>query len=439
LQRVNVEFARYLKSRTQLPICDGMSLESFLLLPMRRLPRYIELLSSLMECTPRSHVDFRSIRKSLKKLRELLVIYQKNIFIINNKYKIIALQRKLKVSDLLIPNRFLLKEGKLVLMQSAGLNNLKEALIKQINNKNSFRDSVRELNPFFESFRAKITGSADDFAEYRVSEMEVDVYLFSDILLVRETNIIQKLVGRFYIYNLKGAIVSSNTTADNNTNSSTNKIVTNTASSSTSTEDAGREFSLLVSNSGGKGTTTRILTFRCENRKEQMAWIAAIQKTLNILNHVDENSDEELYIEENNVENEEDITLNYAYESFDQESVMSNVDSSANVKNTTETINTATMSNDSKVNTSTITSSSNIDVPTIRTHAVISSSGNLTATITSPKSSTSSATTTEPERMATTETASSSTNITSTSKASPLGNTLSNSTAGNSANKGGLS
>jgi Leucine-rich repeat (LRR) protein len=285
LQRVNPEFDRYLKSRARLPILDGMGLESFLLLPIQRIPKYHKLLTNVFKHTREDHPDYASIRKALKKMRELEELHEKNIFIINNKYKILELQRKLKLTDLLVPNRFLLKEGKLTLAQTKGIHNFKKDVIKQIYNRNSVMESVKELNPYLESLKSRL--SRDDLWEVRLTEMFVHLYLFSDILVVRETNLIQKLVGKLNIYNLKGAYI---TEADNDK----------------------QQFSIFIPHQNG----TKLLTFICSSSKEKTQWYTALNNTISLLNPSAEEADNEGY-ELDEVETGNTKILDHAYQHHD--------------------------------------------------------------------------------------------------------------------------
>ena len=59
------------EQRAKEPALDGASLETFLLMPMKRLPRYSILLRELMDCTPTEHIDYQSIGKALTQVKEV--------------------------------------------------------------------------------------------------------------------------------------------------------------------------------------------------------------------------------------------------------------------------------------------------------------------------------------------------------------------------------
>jgi hypothetical protein len=100
LRHQNPEFDRYLKSRRKLPLCDGLSLESFLILPVTRVTRLVNLIQNLSNNTPEEHEDYKGLAKASKQLRECLTHLEKNIFLINNKHRIIDISKKLKMTDL---------------------------------------------------------------------------------------------------------------------------------------------------------------------------------------------------------------------------------------------------------------------------------------------------------------------------------------------------
>jgi hypothetical protein len=57
----NRRFNELVESARVNPICEGLSLESFLVLPVQRIPRYKLLLDEVKKCTPSDHPDYADI------------------------------------------------------------------------------------------------------------------------------------------------------------------------------------------------------------------------------------------------------------------------------------------------------------------------------------------------------------------------------------------
>ena len=61
----NSKFTSFLAKASQNPLCRGHTLESLLILPIQRIPRYRLLLQELLKHTPPSHPDAPPLNQSL--------------------------------------------------------------------------------------------------------------------------------------------------------------------------------------------------------------------------------------------------------------------------------------------------------------------------------------------------------------------------------------
>ena len=66
----NKEFIKFITKTERLPACKGLSLESFLIMPVQRVPRYVMLLMDLLKNTWEDHPDYKSLSGVLAKMKE---------------------------------------------------------------------------------------------------------------------------------------------------------------------------------------------------------------------------------------------------------------------------------------------------------------------------------------------------------------------------------
>lgn len=62
----NSRFANFLKLQSFHPDCKLQTFQSFLLMPVQRIPRYKLLLDDLIHNTPEIHYDYDDLEKALK-------------------------------------------------------------------------------------------------------------------------------------------------------------------------------------------------------------------------------------------------------------------------------------------------------------------------------------------------------------------------------------
>ncbi|KAJ2079967.1 hypothetical protein H4R24_003402 [Coemansia sp. RSA 988] len=110
----NHEFAQFIQQASSSPECRGLSFQSYLLLPVQRIPRYKLLLEDLLKHTPRTHVDHHSISDALRTIEEVAEFVNENIEEHEMTLSIIEIQRTLGIKEsLLVPGRRLVKVGAL--------------------------------------------------------------------------------------------------------------------------------------------------------------------------------------------------------------------------------------------------------------------------------------------------------------------------------------
>ena len=213
LRKTNQEFDKYLKGRKKLPICNGHFYDSFLLLPVTRLYIHLKYLQKILRYTPETHPDHKNMRIIVREIRQILQEQDEFVFKINNKYKVLEIERKLKMNEpLLKPGRFFVKEGKLVLGQNKGINNFKKDVMNKLYNKGTISEIKGQVTPYWDAVKSK---KIEELLELRFTELYVQVYLLSDIVIIKETNFVQKLVSRFNIYPLKGGSVKLGSSTSN--------------------------------------------------------------------------------------------------------------------------------------------------------------------------------------------------------------------------------
>ncbi|KAJ2747840.1 hypothetical protein GGI20_000135 [Coemansia sp. BCRC 34301] len=110
----NQAFARFIQQANASPECKGLTFQSYLLLPVQRIPRYKLLLEDLLKHTSPAHVDHQSIGAALRTIEEVATFVNENIQEHEMTLSIIEIQRMLGLKEtLLVPGRRLVKVGTL--------------------------------------------------------------------------------------------------------------------------------------------------------------------------------------------------------------------------------------------------------------------------------------------------------------------------------------
>lgn len=105
------EFAKLLKkSESKL---NNQNINTFLIMPIQRLPRYQLLLDSLLKSTAKCHVDYTDLQSALSKMIEITTYVNRSEAEFENIRKVLLVQEKLigKVPWLALPHRKFVKEG----------------------------------------------------------------------------------------------------------------------------------------------------------------------------------------------------------------------------------------------------------------------------------------------------------------------------------------
>ncbi|KAI8319398.1 hypothetical protein GQ54DRAFT_299373 [Martensiomyces pterosporus] len=111
----NPDFASFIQRANSSPECKGLSFQSYLLLPVQRIPRYKLLLEDLLKHTPAGHVDRQNISDALRTIEDVAAFVNENVQEHEMTLSIIEIQRTLGLKEsLLIPGRRLIKVGPLM-------------------------------------------------------------------------------------------------------------------------------------------------------------------------------------------------------------------------------------------------------------------------------------------------------------------------------------
>eukprot|EP01125_Pyxidicula_operculata_P000174 TRINITY_DN1025_c1_g1_i1.p1 TRINITY_DN1025_c1_g1~~TRINITY_DN1025_c1_g1_i1.p1 ORF type:complete len:1100 (+),score=315.01 TRINITY_DN1025_c1_g1_i1:51-3350(+) len=121
LNEKNTEFKTFVDSVGESPICRGLVISSFLILPIQRIPRYILLTNEIIKETPPSHSDLKGLEDSLDQLKKVaqdVNLAPKQQEILDKTKKVIQNINKYKEENLLQDNRTLILEGDFVRIDS---------------------------------------------------------------------------------------------------------------------------------------------------------------------------------------------------------------------------------------------------------------------------------------------------------------------------------
>jgi len=72
LKKENETLQEFIKVQEAKPLMGNLTLESHLIMPVQRLPRYQLLLDTLLKYTPEEHVDHQNIIKALEKTKQVI-------------------------------------------------------------------------------------------------------------------------------------------------------------------------------------------------------------------------------------------------------------------------------------------------------------------------------------------------------------------------------
>jgi hypothetical protein len=111
----NRKFVQFIDAAKSDPRSLGFGIESLLIEPVQRIPRYRMLLEQLLKYTPPSHEEYDSITKALTKISELALENNEAIRSRENKEKMMEIMLQMdsrtRINLLDTPNRLLLRSG----------------------------------------------------------------------------------------------------------------------------------------------------------------------------------------------------------------------------------------------------------------------------------------------------------------------------------------
>ncbi|KAL2918478.1 hypothetical protein HK105_201879 [Polyrhizophydium stewartii] len=91
----NQAFAAFTREQARRPECKGRILQTFLIEPVQRIPRYKLLLEDLVKHTPENHPDYGDLNKALKRISEVATFVNEEIRKHENVLQIIEIQKNL--------------------------------------------------------------------------------------------------------------------------------------------------------------------------------------------------------------------------------------------------------------------------------------------------------------------------------------------------------
>jgi len=99
LLTANHRFGDFVDKAQKDPRCNGLGLESYLIEPVQRVPRYRLLLEQLLKYTPQSHPEHNSIENALSKITEVAMRNNEAIRDRENKQKIMNIMLGFTISS----------------------------------------------------------------------------------------------------------------------------------------------------------------------------------------------------------------------------------------------------------------------------------------------------------------------------------------------------
>jgi len=108
-------FKDFVESARKYPRTKGLDIESFLIMPIQRIPRYTLLLKELLKHTPTSHLDHKHLLSAFENMTQLTAKINDEIRIQESRDRVLQIQALFtgKQPDLVAPNRRFIMEGEL--------------------------------------------------------------------------------------------------------------------------------------------------------------------------------------------------------------------------------------------------------------------------------------------------------------------------------------
>ncbi|RHZ79866.1 hypothetical protein Glove_140g139 [Diversispora epigaea] len=119
LKKNSKEFKKFLQSNATKPELGGLSFNSYLSLPIQRIPRYKLLLEAVLKHTNKSHPDYENLEKCVKQITIIADEVNEKIKDAENQNKVLEIQSKIEdCPDIVNPTRRYIYEGDLFKVKS---------------------------------------------------------------------------------------------------------------------------------------------------------------------------------------------------------------------------------------------------------------------------------------------------------------------------------
>eukprot|EP00727_Mastigamoeba_balamuthi_P006469 m51a1_g2442 putative domain containing protein (1553) ;mRNA; r:861225-867164 len=112
----NKNFAQHLEKMRRSAECNGLEINSFLIMPIQRIPRYVLLLQDLARFTPESHPDYKELSEALKEMKSVAGYVNEKKREAENLNQVLSVQKKLvgMTENLPMPHRRFVRQGVLL-------------------------------------------------------------------------------------------------------------------------------------------------------------------------------------------------------------------------------------------------------------------------------------------------------------------------------------
>ncbi|KAJ5079841.1 faciogenital dysplasia protein [Anaeramoeba ignava] len=138
LRSKNGKFSKFLEDVKNLPESQNFPLESLLITPIQRIPRYSLLLDSLFNNTPAQHPDYNNLRQASQKAQEIAEYINEHKRDSENIEKVMMFDKKLKHKKFHLassPARRFVLDGELLVFEGENVGDMK--FINQAHQRNS--------------------------------------------------------------------------------------------------------------------------------------------------------------------------------------------------------------------------------------------------------------------------------------------------------------
>lgn len=107
----NSKFKRFVKKGVKNARCKGLDLESFLIMPVQRIPRYILLLRDMLKHTDPAHPDYATLQQSIEVMSAVAKGVNDSVARFQRSAKLVSIEQELCIEiGLVQPNREFIEE-----------------------------------------------------------------------------------------------------------------------------------------------------------------------------------------------------------------------------------------------------------------------------------------------------------------------------------------